>query len=82
MGMRQRLSVIEQRYNEALDRMTGRQRVERTVSLFGSICEMLSIQVYKEYGNLNSRAVKKKIAERLYIADSQALELLKKVQVN
>ena len=39
------MSLVEEKYNEALDRMTGRQRVERTLSLFGSICEMLTLQI-------------------------------------
>ena len=76
------MSLIEQKYNEALDQMTGRQRVERTFSLFGSICEMLTLQVKREFGELDERAIRRKVAERLYLSDKGALELLKKVRVN
>jgi hypothetical protein len=76
------MSVVEQKYNEALDQMSGRQRVERTASLFGSICEMLTLQVSREFEKLNEREVRKKVAERLYLSDSGAQELLKRVRVN
>ena len=76
------MSLVEQKYNEALDQMTGRQRVERTLSLFGSICEMLTLQVSREFGQLDERATRKKVAERLYLSDKGAQELLKKVRVN
>ena len=73
------MSMVEQRYNEKLDQMSGRQRVERSVSLFGSICEMLTLQVFREFGQLSEREVRKKVAERLYLTDKGAQELLKRV---
>ncbi len=75
------MSLVEQKYNEALDKMSGMERVERTLSLFGSICEMLTLQVSKESCKLNKREVRKKVAEHLYLSDEGAQELLKKVQV-
>ena len=74
------MSLVEQKYNEALDRMTGRERVERTLSLFGSICEMLTLQVTREFGQLSDRKKRKKVAERMYLSDKGALELLKRVR--
>lgn len=74
------MSLVEEKYNEALDRMTGRQRVERTLSLFESICEMLRLQISREFGQLSQRAMRKKISERLYLSDRGAQELLKKVR--
>ena len=76
------MSLVEQKYNEALDQMTGRQRVERTLSLFGSICEMLTLQVKREFGELDERSTRIKVAERLYFSDKGAQELLKKARVN
>lgn len=72
------MSLVEQKYNESLDNMTGRERVERTLSLFGSICEMLTLQVSKEFINLNERELRRKVAERLYLSDKGAQELLKR----
>ena len=74
------MSLVEQKYNEALDRMSGRERVERTLSLFGSICEMLTLQISREFGQLSDRVKRKKVAERLYLSDKGAQELLKKVR--
>jgi hypothetical protein len=75
------MSLVEEKYNQALDRMTGRQRVERTLSLFGSICEMLTLQVSREFANLSDRETRRKVAEQLYLSDKGAQELLKKVQI-
>jgi hypothetical protein len=75
------MSLVEQKYNEALDKMSGRERVERTLSLFGSICEMLTLQVSKEFPELTERELRKKVAERLYLSDKGAQELLKRVRV-
>ena len=74
------MSLVEQKYNEALDQMSGRERVERTLSLFGSICEMLTLQISREFGQLSDRAKRKKVAERLYLSDKGAQALLKKVR--
>jgi hypothetical protein len=76
------MSLIEQKYNEALDRMTGRERVERTFSLFGSMCEMLTLQISREFSNLSDRETRRKVAERLYLLDKGTQELLKRVSVD
>jgi len=54
------MSLVEQKYNEALDRMSGRQRVERAPSLFASICEMLTLQIAREFGDLTESGGKEK----------------------
>ena len=74
------MSLVEERYNEALDRMTGRERVERTFSLFGSICEMLTLQISREFADLSDHEKKRKVAEQLYLSDKGTLALLKKVR--
>jgi hypothetical protein len=74
------MSLVEERYNEALDRMTGRERVERTFSLFGSICEMLTLQISRDFANLSNHEKKRKVAEQLYLSDKGTLELLKRVR--
>ena len=76
------MSLVERKYNEALDRMSGRQRVERAVSLFGSVCEMLTLQVSREFGHLNEREIRKRVAERLYLSDRGVQALLERVRVN
>lgn len=75
------MSLVEKKYNDALDEMTGRQRLERTLSLFESVYEMLTVQLSKEFSELGERELKKKIAERMYLSDEGAQDLLKKVRV-
>ncbi len=75
------MSLVEQRYNEALDNMTGQERLQRCFSLFGSICEMLALQVSKEFSALGERKLKKKVSELLYLSDNGAQELLKRVRI-
>lgn len=70
------MSLVEQKYNEALDRMSGMERLRRTLSLFGSICEMLTLQVVKDNPGLNEREIRLKVAARLYASDPGALRLL------
>lgn len=74
------MSLVESRYNEALNRMTGQQRVERTVSLFRSICEMLELQISREFKNLSDQELRIKVAEQLYLSDRGAQNLLKKLR--
>jgi hypothetical protein len=74
------MTLIEQKYNEALDRMNGRERVERTLSLFSSICEMLWLQVSKEFSGLNQREIRKIVAQRLYLSDNATQDLLNRVR--
>lgn len=75
------MSLVEQKYNQALDQMSGRERVERTLSLFNSVSEMLTLQAQREFPKLSERGLKKKVAERLYLSDPGAQILLKKVRV-
>lgn len=72
------MSLVDQKYNEALDKMTGSERLERVFSLFGAISEMLELQVSKEFPDLGGRELKRKVAERLYLSDIGAQELLKR----
>lgn len=74
------MSLVEKRYNEAIAQMSGKERVERTLSLFDSICEMLVLQISREFTGLNKRELRKKVAQRLYLSDKGALELLNRVQ--
>ena len=74
------MSLVEQKYNEALDKMTGQQRVERLVSLFETICEMLSLEVTRQYGQLNDSERRKKIAQRLYLSDKVTQDLLERIE--
>lgn len=72
------MSLVEEKYNEALDRMSGLQRVERTLSLFATMRDMLTLQVQRENGPLHEREIRRKVAERLYLSDNGVQKLLKR----
>ena len=71
------MSLVENKYNQALDRMSGMERVERTLSLFSSICEMITLQMRRKFPNLADRELRKKVVEQFYLSDLGAQRLLK-----
>lgn len=73
------MSLIETKYNEAIDRMSGKERVERTLSLYNSIYEIVAFQIEKEFPALSERELKRKIAERMYLSDRATQELLRRI---
>lgn len=74
------MTRIEKKYNEAMDRMGPAGRMERAFAIYDFIYEMLEFQVSKEHPQLKGRALRKKVAERMYFADPGALRLLAKVR--
>ena len=74
------MTLIDLKYNQALDEMSGSERVARTLSLFDSVKEMLSLQVRRDFSLISEREKKVKVAEYLYISDKATLELLKMVR--
>ena len=76
------MTLVDKKYNEALDRMTGTERVQRTLDLFDFIFEMLQCQVLRECPGLTGRALRKAVAQRMYFADEGAMRLLDKVRVD
>ncbi len=70
------MSLVERRYQEGLDAMSGMEKVERTASLFGALCEMLSLQISRENSGLSPREIQLRVAERLYSSDSAVMKLL------
>ena len=73
------MTLVEKKYNEALDKMSGMERLARTCSLFDSIYEMISLQVSREFPGIEGRALRCKVAERLYMSDEKTLKLIKQV---
>ena len=74
------MSLVEQKYNESLDRMSGKERIERTCSIFRTVREMLSLKASREFPGLTNRQLKKKVAEQLYLSDEKAQILISLVQ--
>ena len=74
------MTRVEEKYNEAISRMTGQERLARAASLFESICEMLRLQISRENPGLEGNELRRKIAERLYMTDERTLRLLSRIQ--
>jgi len=73
------MTLVENKYNESLNKMSGKQRVERTASLYSSFKEMLAIKVKKEFDGISGLDLQKKVAERLYMSDKNVLDLIARV---
>ena len=72
------LTPVEQRYQAALDRMTGAERVFRMATLCQSGWEMIALQVREHYGNtISERELRYRVAERMYMGDPPFLALLR-----
>lgn len=76
--MLENMSIIEIKYRESLRKMSGIEKVERTLTLFNSIKEMIQLKIINESGNLNSRQLQKKVAKKLYVSDEEIQKLINK----
>ena len=74
------MSLIEDRYQEAIGRMTGPQRLERVCSLFSALREMLTLKVKREHVGLSDREIRRKVAEQLYLSDPTTQALLRRIR--
>jgi hypothetical protein len=72
-------SAVERRYQKALDRMTGLQKMKRMAALFQSGWEMIALQVREEYGgDIPERELRYRVARRMHMGDPQFLDFLQK----
>ncbi len=72
------LTSVERRYQQLLDQMTGLERVQRLTALCQMGWDMIALQVRQEYGNsLSDKELKYRIAERMYMGDTNFLRLMK-----
>ena len=74
------MSIVDQKYDEALDQMSGPQRVQRTLSIYGSMYRIIAHQVQKESPELSPHDLKRRVAQRMYLTDSAVQELLRRVK--
>jgi len=72
-------SLVDRTYEEAMARLGGTGRVQRTFSLYESFARMLRHQIAQRNPELSEREIRIKAAEHMYQSDPQTLELLKRV---
>lgn len=72
-------SIVERRYQETLDRMTGLQKMQRVASLWQAGWEMVALQVKQEFGEgISERELRYRVARRMHMGDSKFLDLLQR----
>jgi hypothetical protein len=59
-------SVIESRYQEAIDALTPAERVARSAAMFAWTREQIGRQIVAEQGAMDAEPLKWKVALRLY----------------
>ena len=72
------LTPVERRYQQLLDQMTGLERVQRLTALCQTGWDMIALQVRQQYGgSLSEKELKYRVAERMYMGDTNFLRLMK-----
>ena len=75
----ERESAVERRYQEALDRLTGLQKMQRVASLWNAGWQMIALQVKQEFGEgISERELRYRVARRMYMDDPKFLDLLQR----
>jgi hypothetical protein len=73
----ERESLVERRYQEALNQMTGLEKMQRVASLRRSGWEMIALQVKQEIGKeISERELRYRVAQRMNESDPAFLGLL------
>jgi len=74
------MSLVERRYNKALDAMTAQQRLERAFGLYDAIRQMLEMSVRRDHPHLSEREVALRVARIMYVSDARAQQLLDRLE--
>jgi hypothetical protein len=75
----ERESTVERRYQEALDRLTGLQKMQRVASLCDAGWQMIALQIKQEFGEeISERELRYRVARRMYMDDPKFLDLLQR----
>ncbi len=75
-------SKADRLYQEAIDRMTGMERVQRTCLLCDEFVEMLRHRIRLENPGLDEREVGLRAAEHMYADDPAAMRLIARVRAD
>lgn len=72
------MSLVDTTYCATWADKSPLERVERTCALFSEIQKMVEYRINLEFGPLSPMEMKRKIAQKLYLTDSQILSLIEK----
>lgn len=73
------MSKVERFYREAIVAMTPKERVARGFRLHSEIYGMLKAKISREFPDLPPREIEKRVAQRMYLRDKRAQNLLKRI---
>jgi hypothetical protein len=76
------MTLVDRAYNQALDEMSGAERLGRTLKLHTSIRDMLALQLMREFPDLSRQELAIRVARRIYLSDPQMQLLLDRVERN
>ena len=72
-------SAVERRYQEAMDRMTGLQKMQRVASLWQAGWQMIALQVKQEFGEeISERELRYRVALRMHLSDPVFCEMIQR----
>jgi len=70
--------AVEQHYQDQMDALSPKERVERAIAMAKWTRELLSRQIMSEKGTLSAEQLKWEVALRLYGADTSARTLIER----
>lgn len=66
------MSLVDERCNEALDAMTGQQRLERAFGPHDAVRQTLKLSVHRDHPRLSERQVALHVARIMSLSDPRA----------
>ena len=72
------MSLVDQKYWEFISSLSGKERVQRSISQLSSVINVLEHRIALETPDLSPNETKKRIANLLYLSDPKVLALINK----
>ena len=72
------MSTVEQEYQRKIDRLSGKERVARSMAVLQWTRETLARQIVAESGTMRDEQLKWEVARRLYGSDPAIQELIER----
>jgi hypothetical protein len=74
------VTLVDRTYKEAIERMTGTERLRRTLALHSGIREMLIRHERTALPDLTDRQVAVRVARRMYLSDPRVQRMLDRIE--
>lgn len=74
------MTLVEKLYNEHIKSLSPAEKMQRSSALYKGVKEMLKLQVARQAHELNEDLIDIMVAEKLYLTDEVAQDLLAKLR--